>query len=84
MTMPHLMNCRHSEDGWCLACVEKLQHERDQWAREAQAARLMDTAFEAWFYTISKDHFGRLRHKFGEARRAYYQARVNPGDQDEV
>jgi prefoldin subunit 5 len=21
MTMPHLMNCAHSEDGWCLDCV---------------------------------------------------------------
>lgn len=26
MTMPHLMNCRHSEDGWCLSCVNE-QHE---------------------------------------------------------
>ena len=26
MTMPHLMNCQHSEDGWCLDCV-KAEHE---------------------------------------------------------
>lgn len=26
MTMPHLMNCRHSEDGWCLDCVKE-EHE---------------------------------------------------------
>lgn len=24
MTMPHLMNCPHSKDGWCLACVAEL------------------------------------------------------------
>jgi len=25
MTMPHLMNCPHSDEGWCLACVGRLQ-----------------------------------------------------------
>lgn len=29
MTMPHLMNCQHSTDGWCLECVKELQEERD-------------------------------------------------------
>ncbi len=24
MTMPHLMNCPHSEEGWCLSCVKEL------------------------------------------------------------
>ena len=24
MTMPHLMNCSHSGDGWCLLCVNEL------------------------------------------------------------
>jgi len=24
MTMPHLMNCSHSDNGWCLDCVKKL------------------------------------------------------------
>lgn len=28
MTMPHLMNCGHSDDGWCLACVKTLEDER--------------------------------------------------------
>ena len=27
MTMPHLMNCPHSEDGWCLNCVKELWEE---------------------------------------------------------
>lgn len=24
MTMPHMMNCAHSEDGWCLSCVANM------------------------------------------------------------
>ena len=27
MTMPHLSNCDHSNDGWCMACVKKLGEE---------------------------------------------------------
>lgn len=27
MTMPHLMNCMHSETGWCLECVGKMHDE---------------------------------------------------------
>jgi len=27
MTMPHLMNCKHLPDGWCLECVGEL-HEK--------------------------------------------------------
>ena len=30
MTMPHLMNCNHSEDGWCLDCVKKLWEENHE------------------------------------------------------
>lgn len=26
MTMPHLMNCSHSCDGWCLECVKDMQN----------------------------------------------------------
>ena len=29
MTMPTLMNCSHSGDGWCLDCVAKLQKEKE-------------------------------------------------------
>ncbi len=28
MTMPHLMNCQHSGDGWCLDCVKELYDTR--------------------------------------------------------
>lgn len=27
MTIPHLMNCPHQEDGWCLDCVADLGNE---------------------------------------------------------
>lgn len=27
MTIPHLMNCMHSSDGWCLACVKEMHDE---------------------------------------------------------
>lgn len=30
MTMPHLMNCQHSEDGWCLECVKGIEKERER------------------------------------------------------
>lgn len=26
MTMPHLMNCQHNSDGWCLDCVAELYY----------------------------------------------------------
>lgn len=28
MTMPHLQNCPHDDNGWCLACVKELWEER--------------------------------------------------------
>ena len=33
MTMPHLMNCGHSPDSWCLDCVREMHDELE----EAQA-----------------------------------------------
>lgn len=30
MTMPHLMNCSHSETGWCLECVKGLHSEGEK------------------------------------------------------
>lgn len=30
MTMPHLMNCAHSADGWCLDCVGHLHAEAER------------------------------------------------------
>lgn len=30
MTIPHLMNCSHSESGWCLDCVKELWEENQE------------------------------------------------------
>lgn len=30
MTMPHLMNCDHSHEGWCLECVKRLHDECEE------------------------------------------------------
>lgn len=35
MTMPHLMNCDHSSDGWCLDCVKELWDDRRELAEAA-------------------------------------------------
>lgn len=42
--MPHLMNCEHDENGWCLACVRALHEEKEGYKTrvqtlEAQLAR---------------------------------------------
>lgn len=29
MTMPHLMNCSHNGDGWCIPCVKQLWEEKE-------------------------------------------------------
>lgn len=44
MTMPHLMNCSHSEEGWCLSCVKELWEERrcDMRPCVEEFARLME------------------------------------------
>ena len=39
MTMPHLENCSHSGDGWCLACVSKLNARHDELRDALRLAR---------------------------------------------
>jgi len=41
MTMPHLMNCEHQADGWCLDCVGKLQAECEALRKDAERYRWM-------------------------------------------
>ena len=41
MTMPHLMNCSHSPDGWCLDCVGNLQAENE--ALDTELSTLQDS-----------------------------------------
>lgn len=51
MTIPWLMNCSHSDTGWCLDCTSKIGHER-----EALIAALRP--FALWadsMYTLKDD-----------------------------
>lgn len=41
MTIPHLMNCSHSEDGWCLECVKQLYSEVER-LRQALAESMFN------------------------------------------
>lgn len=45
MTMPHLMNCPHSTDGWCLECVKELHDEGE--ARYEDYLKLLPVAYAA-------------------------------------
>ena len=58
MTMPHLMNCDHQDDGWCLACVKaqwsEMTHYRElleqitQDNRKTRARRLAESGLTFW------------------------------------
>lgn len=41
MTMPHLMNCGHSDEGWCLDCVKAMHDETGMTLRDYFAAKAM-------------------------------------------
>lgn len=45
MTMPHLMNCQHSEDAWCLSCVKELWNEMEEWKSSAERLAKLVIAF---------------------------------------
>ena len=56
--MPHLMNCDHQDDGWCLACVKaqwrEMTHYRElleqitQDNRKTRARRLAESGLTFW------------------------------------
>lgn len=55
MTMPHLENCPHQEEGWCLSCVMTLHERAEKAERDAEsehndaerlAAKLIDVGAE--------------------------------------
>ena len=58
MTMPHLMNCDHQGDGWCLACVkaqwQEMTHYRElleqisKDTRKTRARRLAESGLMFW------------------------------------
>lgn len=39
MTMPHLMNCMHSEEGWCIPCVKELHADFETAENESRRLR---------------------------------------------
>ena len=41
MTMPHLMNCQHSEDGWCLDCVKESREKKQSEIKRLRAVILV-------------------------------------------
>ena len=58
MTMPHLMNCDHQGDGWCLDCVkaqwQEMTHYRElleqisKDARKTRARRIAESGLMFW------------------------------------
>lgn len=48
MTMPHLENCVHSDDGWCLDCVKKLHDEGEAKYRDYLGLLPVAYAAEEW------------------------------------
>jgi len=68
MTMPHLMNCEHMEDGWCLDCVAA-QHAEIERLRAvlADAYKVLDGNVVLLLRAIRADATG--------GRYSYIQAR---------
>lgn len=40
MTMPHLMNCQHIPDGWCLRCVGEMYAEIERLRTELEVSQI--------------------------------------------
>lgn len=59
MTMPHLMNCPHSED-WCLECVKSLWNDFETANAEAQRLRQERDAMLPVAYAAEEWASGRL------------------------
>lgn len=71
MTMPHLMNCSHAGDGWCLDCV-KAEWER----REAAEARLHEALW--WAVGFIRCNFPKAREQYENMRNAEDLAEKRP------
>jgi hypothetical protein len=57
MTMPHLMNCPHSPNGWCLKCVAQM-HARFVSVREY-------VAYEKREYEANAERCSKMHNNFG-------------------
>ena len=47
MTMPHLMNCPHMGDGWCLDCVAEQWEQLAALRKDAERYRWLRGRFDA-------------------------------------
>lgn len=63
MTMPHLMNCNHLCDGWCLDCVKR-EHDENERIIEGLMANLecQKAEVESLQAFIRKEHDSYERH----------------------
>lgn len=60
MTMPHLMNCSHSGDGWCLECVKALHDDFETAESESQRLRSERDRLLPVAYAASEFAAGRI------------------------
>jgi len=60
MTMPHLMNCSHISDGWCLDCV-KSEYERQR-AKLDQLRKQCEVFLAVLQWQSVKDALGHSDH----------------------
>lgn len=73
MTVPHLMNCPHSDDGWCLDCVVRLSEEnRVLRERVAVMEGTIRLVLQAMNEHREKTGTGWLYHDFPANRSAWY------------
>lgn len=49
MTMPHLMNCDHICNGWCLECVNEMHKELDTAKDEVRELKKIIGRYEVEF-----------------------------------
>lgn len=53
--MPHLMNCPHMDDGWCLSCVRELWEESEKRRECIKALLVRFDDFNSRFYPDGRD-----------------------------
>jgi hypothetical protein len=66
MTMPHLMNCPHSEDGWCLSCVKKQVDAAEKLQEASRNAASQCYGFSDGLLKVEYDVITKLRQALSE------------------
>lgn len=60
MTMPHLMNCEHSEAGWCLDCVKEI-HDCRQDDSQKNSSSVKSLELMLYRCLMEADHYAEGR-----------------------